>query len=322
MAFFTELKNNISAAKSTTAVKKETKTITKTPLKASQSAATQKYVSSSENSGAASGAANASVASGGGSTAVATSSSAESGIVANAADIVSWNGITFFVKPTVVKGVKDISIKSSPDTEDTEGDGEQYTTRKNMGGFEITMTAVLNSMLGVNVEDSAKAILEAARRGDDGYFYIAGKKLFTPKFMMTDANASDIILTSDGRWASCEVQMTLKQCTKYDGTLAPPPAPAEESSSGGDSGGGGSDGGSDGGGGGGSSGGGSNVSSADARIHAVAEKVKYIACVAATNSAKSASQKVLEDSSRVSQTAATVVGLASKIASVTKALTK
>lgn len=136
-------------------------------------------------------------------------------------DIVKWSGgggINFFVKPKKVMGVKDINIKASVDTEDKENGGEKYTVKKNKGGLEITMTAVLNAMLGVNVEGSAKAILQAARKGDTGYFYIAGKKLFTAKFMMTDANAKNVELTGDGRWVCCEVEMTLKQCSKYDGT--------------------------------------------------------------------------------------------------------
>ena len=149
-------------------------------------------------------------------------------------DIVKWSGgggIAFFVKPKSVKGVKDINIKASVDTEDKENGGEKYTVKKNAGGLEITMTAVLNAMLGVNVESCAKAILEAARKGSSGYFYIAGKKLFTANFMMTDAEAQNVTLTGDGKWVSCEVTMTLKQCSKYDGTTTPatPSAPSTPS---------------------------------------------------------------------------------------------
>lgn len=151
------------------------------------------------------------------------------------ADIVKWSGnggISFFVKPTSIKGVKDISIKASADTEDKENGGEKYTVKKNAGGLEITMTAILNAALGVNVESAAKSILNAARKADNGYFYIAGKKLFTAKFMMTDAEAQNVILTGDGTWVSCEVNMTLKQCSKYDGTTSSPaPAPSTPSTS-------------------------------------------------------------------------------------------
>ena len=141
-------------------------------------------------------------------------------------DIVKWSdGISFYVKPNSVKGVKDIKIKASVDTEDKENGGEKYTVKKNTGALEISMTAILNAMLGVDVESSAKAILKAARKGSTGYFYIAGKKLFTAKFMMTDAEAQNVMLTGDGRWTSCEVNMTLKQCSKYDGSTSTPSKP-------------------------------------------------------------------------------------------------
>lgn len=139
------------------------------------------------------------------------------------ADIVKWSGgggISFYVKPKKIKGVKDINIKASADTEEKANGGEKYTSRKNKGGLEISMTAILNSTLGIDVEAAAKAMLEAARKGDTGYFYVAGKKLFTPKFMMTDANAKDVLLTGTGKWASCTVDITLKQSSKYNGSTA------------------------------------------------------------------------------------------------------
>ena len=154
----------------------------------------------------------------------------------NMADIVSWSGhggINFFVKPTQVKGVTEIQIKASAETEDQEIDGEKYVIRKSAGSFEITMKAILNSMLGVNVEEETMKILEAARNGDDGYFYIAGKKLLTPMFMMTEANAEEVLLTGNGSWASCTVTMTLKQCSKYDGTTWSTAAAEDDSGGGG-----------------------------------------------------------------------------------------
>ena len=135
-------------------------------------------------------------------------------------DIVRWSGsggVAFYVKPTGIKGVKDINIKVSPETEDAEDTTDKYVTKKANGGLEISMTAILNSMLGVDVESAAKSMLEASRTGATGYFYIAGKKLFTPQFMMTSADAKNIMLTGDGRWASCEVGLTLKQSSKYGG---------------------------------------------------------------------------------------------------------
>lgn len=151
--------------------------------------------------------------------AAATGTSADYA-TANGMDIVNWSGnggISFFVKPNQVKGVKNITIKASAETEEKASDGEKITSKKNAGGIEITMTGILNSMLGVDVEGAAKAIIEAARTGASGYFYIAGKKLFTPNFMMAESQARDILLTGTGEWVNCEIDMTLKQCSKYGG---------------------------------------------------------------------------------------------------------
>lgn len=163
--------------------------------------------------------------------------------MANVVDLVNWSGrkdISFILKSTEMRGVKDINISASLDTEDNEGDGEKYTKKKNSGAYEITLTAVLNAALGVNVQHIALEMTEAARCGNSGYFYIATKKLFPSKFMATDAKISNLQITSKGVWSYCEVAFTLKQASKFDGSSA---SSSSSSSSGSTSSGGGGGGG-------------------------------------------------------------------------------
>lgn len=137
------------------------------------------------------------------------------------AALVKWSGyggIQFYIKNTEFRGVKDFNISTSTETEDTTSGGEKFIKKKNSGSYQITMTAVLNAALGVDVQKLALQMAEAARRGEKGYFYTYGAKLFTSNFMATDAKINDIHMTPKGVWSECEVQWTLKQCSKYDGS--------------------------------------------------------------------------------------------------------
>jgi len=143
------------------------------------------------------------------------------------AELVKWSGrggIAFFIRSNSVRGVRDLNISVSAETDSSTGDGETYTTRKNSGGYQIGMTAILNEMLDDGIQSTALNITEAARCADTGYFYTGGAKLFPAKFMMTDAKITNISMNPAGAWISCEVQMTLKQCSKFDGSTASAPS--------------------------------------------------------------------------------------------------
>lgn len=136
------------------------------------------------------------------------------------ADLITWAGISFYVKSNEIRGVKDISIKASAETEDKTQSSEKFTKKKNAGSYQISLTVVLNAALGVNVQQVATSITEAARVGTTGYFYTASGKLFPSNFMAVDATISNIRMNGAGVWTYCEVQWTLKQCSKYDGTTS------------------------------------------------------------------------------------------------------
>ena len=133
-------------------------------------------------------------------------------------EIVRWGDISFFVSPTSMRGIKDIAIEAGCETEESTVDNEKFVKRKNGNPYSISMTALLDARLGEDVQSVATQMTEAARLSRTGYFYTGGAKLFPSQFMMVTAKISNIELMPGGKWMRCEVAMTLKQCTKYDGT--------------------------------------------------------------------------------------------------------
>ena len=153
------------------------------------------------------------------------------------AEIGRWGGQKFEVKSGYVQGFTGLSIKGSSETEDKESGSEKYVSRKNGKPTEIGLTVHLNALTGCkNVRDTAMWFVNQARAGKKDYFYIKDGKLVPCQVMLTEASVKEIEMTNKGDWIMCDVQLTLKQCTKWDGTT-------------------GGGGGSSGGGGGGSSGG-------------------------------------------------------------------
>lgn len=162
------------------------------------------------------------------------------------AEIGRWGEQKFEVKSGYVQGFTGLSVKGSSETEDKESGGEKYVSRKNGKPTEISLTVHLNALTGSkNVRDTAMWFVNNARAGKKDYFYIKNGKLVPCQLMLTEASVKEVKMTNAADWICCDVQLTLKQCTKWDGTT-----------------GGGSSGGGGGGGGGGSSSGGGKTYSA------------------------------------------------------------
>lgn len=166
-------------------------------------------------------------------TAAKTTTQAASAPVTDAT-LIKWGNYIFQVSGSTIRGLKGLSITASTATEDKTADGEAFTARKNAGAAEISMTALLNAYLGIDVKKETQNALEMARNSATGYFYAKNEKLFPYQFMLVKANASNIIIGPDGTWIHAEIAMTLKQCTKYDGSTG---AAATTSGGGGSSGG-------------------------------------------------------------------------------------
>ena len=135
------------------------------------------------------------------------------------AEIGRWGGQKFEVKSGYVQGFTGLSIKGSSETEDKESGSEKYVSRKNGKPTEIGLTVHLNALTGCkNVRDTAMWFVNQARAGKKDYFYIKDGKLVPCQVMLTEASVKEIEMTNKGDWIMCDVQLTLKQCTKWDGT--------------------------------------------------------------------------------------------------------
>lgn len=154
------------------------------------------------------------------------------------AEIGRWGGQKFEVKSGYVQGFTGLSIKGSSETEDKESGSEKYVSRKNGKPTEIGLTVHLNALTGCkNVRDTAMWFVDKARAGKKDYFYIKDGKLVPCQVMLTEASVKEIEMTNKGDWIMCDVQLTLKQCTKWDGTTGGSGSSGSGGSSGGNGGG-------------------------------------------------------------------------------------
>ncbi len=136
------------------------------------------------------------------------------------AEIASWNGHKFEVRSGYVQGFTDLTLKGSSETEDKDASNQKYVSRKNGNPIEISLTARLNALTGcTDVQGQALKFVTEARSGAKNYFYVNGKKLLTCQLMLTEATVKEIGMTSKGKWTRADIQLTLKQCTKNDGSV-------------------------------------------------------------------------------------------------------
>lgn len=141
---------------------------------------------------------------------------------ASAENIIEWNGVKFYVKPNEIRSFKAFSLSTSCETEDEENGGEKYAKKKNSGGYEAKLTAIFDRRLGTaDVKGPALELCEMGRNGGQGYLYHKGGKLITPMMMATSATANNWTFAPDGSVLSVDVDITLKQCSKYGGGTSP-----------------------------------------------------------------------------------------------------
>lgn len=132
------------------------------------------------------------------------------------AEIASWNGHSFTISPTLIRGFSGLTIKGGSETKDKTKSKQKYVSRKNSIPSEVTMTAELNAFTGCDVQNEALKFVEEARAGASNYFYMGGKKLVACKLMLTEASISEVQIAPGGAWTACNVSLTMKQCAKYD----------------------------------------------------------------------------------------------------------
>ncbi|MBQ7214313.1 MAG: hypothetical protein IJS25_07265 [Bacteroidales bacterium] len=126
-----------------------------------------------------------------------------------------WNGHQFIVSPNVIRGITGLTIKGSCETGDKKSSKKEYVSRKNGKPTEVSITVNLNHMLGCNVRDEAVAFIREATDGKSDYFYVGSKKLVSCKLMLVDAQVKETNIGNGGVWLKADVQLTMKQCSKY-----------------------------------------------------------------------------------------------------------
>ena len=132
------------------------------------------------------------------------------------AEIGRWNSHKFEVSPDVIRGFTGLTIKGSCDTEGKKKDKADYVSRKGGKPVEVSITVNLNQALNVDVRGEAIAFVEEALAGASDYFYVGSKKLVKCKLMLTDAQVKETIIPVGDTWLKADVQLTMKQCDKYD----------------------------------------------------------------------------------------------------------
>lgn len=149
-----------------------------------------------------------------------------------------YGGWTFEIRANYMRPFKDFQIVSECETEDKTADAQKYVSAKNGKPIQITTTVTLNAYLGANVRGDAIGLIDAAQRSYQGYFYIQSKKLFPFMLMLTRASIKNFVLSPNGQWIACDIDLTLKQSSKDWINGAPASSSGGGSSGGGSSGGG------------------------------------------------------------------------------------
>jgi hypothetical protein len=148
-----------------------------------------------------------------------------------------YGGWTFEIRANYMRPFKDFQIVSECETEDKTADAQKYVSAKNGKPIQITTTVTLNAYLGADVRGDAIGLIDAAQRSYQGYFYIQSKKLFPFMLMLTRASIKNFVLSPNGQWIACDIDLTLKQSSK-DWINGAPVLSGGGSSGGGSSGGG------------------------------------------------------------------------------------
>ena len=137
------------------------------------------------------------------------------------ATIANWNGHTFEVSPSLIRGFSELRIEGGCETTTKNSSKQKYEERKYGESPTISMKVHLNAQLGVtDVYSEAMELLAEATEGACDYFYLGSSKLVPAKLILNRASIAEIVHLpmSGDTWISCDVQLTFKQGTKNDGS--------------------------------------------------------------------------------------------------------
>ena len=145
----------------------------------------------------------------------------------------SWGSFKFYIKKKSIIGIKDFSITVSNETEtNSTNSKENYISIKNSNPIEISMTGIFSTILGLkDVRASSWKLMDIVRTGKKFYVYLGADKVAAPLMVGTNAKTNKIEIGPDKKMSYCEVQITLKQCEKWEGGTSGTIPKNEDSSS-------------------------------------------------------------------------------------------
>lgn len=126
----------------------------------------------------------------------------------------SWGNHTFEVNPALIRSFTGLTIRGGAEVDEKTSNNQKYVQRKAGNAHELTVTVILSAYLGCDVRAEAMSFIEDARNCEEGYFYIAGKKLLPETLMLTEAQVSEVQLSPSGEMVHAQVQLTMKQSDK------------------------------------------------------------------------------------------------------------
>lgn len=128
----------------------------------------------------------------------------------------SWGNHTFEVNPVLIRSFTGLTIRGGAEVDEKTSNNQKYVRRKAGNAHELTVTVILNAYMGCDVRAEAMSFVEDARNCEEGYFYIAGKKLLPETLMLTEAQVSEVELSPTGEMVHAQVQLTMQQSEKGD----------------------------------------------------------------------------------------------------------
>lgn len=131
----------------------------------------------------------------------------------------SWNGHVFTVSPSLIRGFTGLTIKGASETTAKTSGNQQYLARKAGKPVEVSLTVELNAHTGSNVRTEAILFVSQARSGAKAYFYVGANKLMACKLMLVEASVEETQIAPNGKWTSARVKLSMRQCSKNDGTM-------------------------------------------------------------------------------------------------------
>lgn len=130
----------------------------------------------------------------------------------------TWFEHVFLVSGDKIRSFANLQIKAGNETETKKNGMQRFVAKKNAKPYEVSLSVTLSMALGCDVRDEVDLWVKHARNGKKDYFYVGDKKLLPCKLLLVDATAKNIAIGHNGAWTKAELQLTMKQCSKIDGT--------------------------------------------------------------------------------------------------------